>query len=181
MGFASILLGWTWTQKFSENIFSTVKTKYFALCSVLLGSPEGHKLRGRRVLEWGNTACCFFSNTSSSYYTMSYIDSWHTHFSFLSFLSTFIFNLLFICYFKQQSLLKNSEAMASSLLLRRRVSPLGVVSRSLHGSTSTPLFHFLSWNFQFLCLFVFFFIDVLVISWRCGKIWRKSKFWVFLF
>lgn len=155
MGFASILLGWTWTQKFSENIFSTVKTKYFALCSVLLGSPEGHKLRGRRVLEWGNTACCFFSHTSS-YYTMSYIDSWHTHFSFLSFLSTFIFNLLFICYFKQQSLLKNSEAMASSLLLRRRVSPLGVVSRSLHGSTSTPLFHFLSWNFQFLCLFVFF-------------------------
>jgi len=144
MGFASILLGWTWTQKFSANIFSTMKT-------------EGHKLRGRRVLEWGNTACCFFSDTSS-YYTVSYIDSWHTHLSFLSFLSTFIFNLLFIYYFKRQSLLKNSEAMASSFLFRRRVSSLGVVSRSLHGSTSTPLFHFLSWNFRFLCFVLFFFL-----------------------
>ena len=52
MGFASIMLGWTWTQKFSENIFSTVKSKYFALCSVLLGPFE--YLTRRQRLELRN-------------------------------------------------------------------------------------------------------------------------------
>ncbi|KAK7819800.1 dexh-box atp-dependent rna helicase dexh16 [Quercus suber] len=42
---------------------------------------------------------------------------------------------------RPQSLLKNSGAMASSFLLRRRVSSLGVVSRSLHGNMEHRWLH----------------------------------------